>query len=71
MYYYQAKVEQVTFDEKSGKEKKTKLNYIVEGAVSIEDATAITHEFMKGSMSDYEILDVVQKKNIMDVIRKK
>lgn len=64
--YFGVKVSFVTLDEKSGKEKKCPFYYVVH-ATSVEAATDTLYEFMKGTVSDYEINNVVETK-IADII---
>lgn len=63
--WYRIKVQFMTLDEKSGKEKKEAHVYLVKGA-STEDATKNMHERMKGAMVDYTI-HTVSETQYMDV----
>ena len=63
--WYKVKVAFITIDEKTEKEKRQKFTYLVQ-ASSSENALANTNECFKGSMSDYEIVDVNETK-ILDV----
>ena len=63
--YYKVKVFYITLDEKSGAEKKTAVQMLVQ-ANDIEDAIAILKEGMKGTMSDYTIASVTESP-IMDI----
>lgn len=63
--WYKVKVAFITIDEKTEKEKHQKFTYLVQ-ASSSENALANTKECFKGSMSDYEIVDVNETK-ILDV----
>ena len=63
--WYKVKVAFITIDEKTEKEKRQKFTYLVQ-ASSSENAIANTNECFKGSMSDYEIVDVNETK-ILDV----
>ena len=63
--WYRIKVQFMTLDEKSGKEKKGAHVYLVKGA-STEDATKNMHERMKGEMVDYTI-HTVSETQYMDV----
>lgn len=64
--WYRVKVSLITLDEKSGREKRTALNLLV-NACSVNAAHDVTVEHMKGCMSDYEIGNIDETK-IMDVI---
>lgn len=63
--WYNVKLTYITLDDKSGKEKKTNQHILVK-CFSSSDAIKLTHEYMKGSISDYEISAVVET-DIMDV----
>lgn len=63
--WYKLKVAFITLDEKSGKEKKAYQNMLVQSC-STNDAEKDLNEFMKGTMSDYEIAEVVETQ-VMDV----
>ena len=63
--WYKVKVAFITIDEKTEKGKRQKFTYLVQ-ASSSENALANTNECFKGSMSDYEIVDVNETK-ILDV----
>lgn len=63
--WYKLKVAFITLDEKSGKEKKKYSNVLVQSR-STNDAEKDLHEFMKGTLSTYEIAEVVETK-VMDV----
>lgn len=64
--WYRVKVSLITLDEKSGREKRTALNLLV-NACSVNAAHDITVEHMKGCMSDYEIGNIDETK-IIDVL---
>lgn len=64
--WYRVKVSLITLDEKSGREKRTALNLLV-NACSVNAAHDVTVEHMKGCMSDYKIGSIDEAK-IMDVI---
>lgn len=64
--WYRVKVSLITLGEKSGREKRTALNLLV-NACSVNAAHDVTVEHMKGCMSDYEIGNIDETK-IMDVI---
>ena len=64
--WYRVKVSLITLDEKSGREKRTALNLLV-NACSVNAAHDLTVEHLKGCMSDYEIGNVDETK-ILDVI---
>lgn len=63
--WYKAKLKFVTIDEKTGKEKKTAVYYLVH-AGSFEDARKNIDEVMGGTMIDY-VIDTVGETKIMDV----
>lgn len=63
--YYMVKVNFITLDEKSGKEKKTSSLILVQ-ASDFEDALKKFNEGMKGTMADYEI-GLIAETLIMDV----
>ena len=62
--YYNCKVNYITLDEKSGAEKKTPAQILVQ-AESTDDASARLTQAMKGSMADYQVASIVETK-IMD-----
>lgn len=63
--WYKARLAFITLDEKSGCEKKTSTNVLVQAA-STDDAVKKLHEGMKGTMADYQIASVTETA-IMDV----
>lgn len=63
--YYKAKLHFITIDEKTEKEKKSVVNYLVEGC-SLESARKNIDEVMSKTMIDYRIA-AVSETNIMDV----
>lgn len=63
--FFKIKLAFVTLDEKSGKEKKTNQNVLVQ-ASDLRDSIARLDEGMKGSVMDYIIVSV-QETPIMDV----
>lgn len=63
--YYKVVVAFITLDEKSGAERKTKVSMLAQ-ASSVEEANEVIKEGMKGSMADYEIVEVKETK-IMDI----
>ena len=66
--YYKVKLAFITIDEKTQKEKKSKVTYLVQ-ANSLEQARKNTEEVMKGTMIDYEFVSVTETK-ILDVFEK-
>ncbi len=66
--YYRVKLAFITIDEKTQKEKKSKVTYLVQ-ANSLEQARKNTEEVMHGTMIDYEFVSVTETK-IMDVFEK-
>lgn len=67
--WFRAKLVFITLDEKSGKEKKTSQNVLIQAA-DLRKAIARLDEGMKGSMMDYTIASVTETA-IMDVYRYK
>lgn len=63
--FFKVKLAFITLDEKSGKEKKTNQNMLVQ-ASDLRDSIARLDEGMKGSQMDYTIV-CVQETMIMDV----
>lgn len=63
--YYMVKVNFISFDENSGKEKKTTAQILVQ-ASDLEDALTKFNEGMKGTMADYSIASISETL-IMDV----
>lgn len=67
--WFKAKLMFITIDEKSGKEKKQAVHFIVR-ASDIDNAHRVVVEHMKGSVMDYEIATLDETK-IMDLFRYK
>lgn len=65
--WYRVKVNYITLDEKTGKEKKAP-KYLLVQAKDIDNARAMTNEFMKDSMVDWNC-EAVQETKIMDVFQ--
>lgn len=63
--WFKCKLMFITFDEKSGNEKTTATNMLVQAA-DLRDAIKKLDEGMKGTMADYQIASVSETK-IMDV----
>lgn len=63
--YYMVKVNFITLDEKSGVEKKSASNILVQ-ASDFEDAVEKFNARMKGTMADYEIASIAETP-LMDV----
>jgi small-conductance mechanosensitive channel len=63
--YYRIKVLFITLDEKSGTEKKTAAQMLVQ-ASNLKESIAVLEEGMKGSMADYTIASVAETM-ILDV----
>lgn len=63
--FFRAKLAFITLDEKSGKEKKTTQNVLIQ-ASDLRDSIKRLDEGMKGSMMDYTIVSVTETA-IMDV----
>lgn len=68
-YWFKCKVNFITLDEKTGKESK-KGCYMLVLASSTEDAGVKLKEFMKGTVSDYQITSVSET-NVYDVFLNK
>lgn len=67
--WFKAKLNFISIDEKSGKEKKQEVHFIVR-ATDINNAHICVVEHMKGSMMDYEIT-TLDETTIMDLFRYK
>lgn len=67
--WFKAKLMFITFDEKTGKEKKQAVHFIVR-ATDINNAHAVVIDRLKGSMVDFEIATLDETK-IMDIFRYK
>ena len=67
--FYKTSICLITLDEKSGKEKKTKVPYLVQ-ATSLEQALENLKSFMKGSLCDYSTFEG-KETNIIDVVTPK
>lgn len=67
--YYRVKLAFITIDERTQKEKKSKITYLVQ-ANSLDQARKNTEEVMKGTMIDYEFVSVTETK-ILDVLEQK
>lgn len=67
--WYKSKLQFITIDERSAKEKKTSVYYLVEGC-SLENARKNIDEVMGGTMIDYTI-SAVSETSIMDVFEYK
>lgn len=63
--YYRVKLDFITVDERTQKEKKSKVPYLVQ-AGSLEQARKNTEEVMNGTTIDYEFVSVTETK-ILDV----
>lgn len=60
-FFYKARLNYITLDEKSGKEKKQGVNFLVI-ATDLEDAKNVIVESMKESMIDYTIQKIEETK---------
>lgn len=67
--WYAVRLKLITLNEKKGVEKGKKLDYLIQ-ASDLNDAKERTHEMMKGTMSDYEIIGI-KETAIMDVFQYK
>jgi hypothetical protein len=65
--FFLVKVEFETVNEATGKPKKIKTQYLVD-AMTCTEAEARTHQYLKGTVLDYEIVSAV-KSPIEDVIK--
>lgn len=65
--YFKCKLYFITIDEKSGAEKKTATNILVQAA-DLRDAVKKLDEGMKGTMADYVIASVAET-DVMDVYK--
>ena len=63
--YYRVKLSFITIDERTQKEKKSKVTYLVQ-ANSLEQARMNIADVMNGTMIDYTIVSIVETK-ILDV----
>ncbi len=63
--HYLVKVQYVTQDESSGKEKLTTVPYLIQGK-TLQGAIKTVEEFMTGTMSDWQIASIAVT-NILDV----
>lgn len=63
--YYRVKLDFITVNERTQKEKKLKVTYLVQ-AGSLEQARKNTEEVMNGTTIDYELVSVTETK-ILDV----
>ena len=64
--YFKCKLNFITLDEKSGKEKKTAV-YMLVDAETLDKAKALLVEYMKGAMADYSI-EKIEETKLMAVI---
>ena len=60
--FYRVKINMITIDEKTNKQKKTPLFLLVRADNINEARKAVDDEYMKGTMTDYEISSVVETK---------
>lgn len=63
--WFKAKLQFITLDEKSGKEKRSTVNYLVQGA-TLQSALKNVNEVMGTTMVDYVVASLSETK-IMDV----
>ena len=63
--WYAVRINFITLDERSGKEKKTKAEYLVQ-ATEINESRTSFLDAMKGTLADYEIVSI-KETPIMDV----
>ena len=67
--WYKCKLQFITIDEKTGKEKKSAVHYLVQGS-SLENAKNSMVKFMSTSSIDYEFVEI-KETPIMDVFKYK
>ena len=67
--WYKSKLQFITIDEKTEKEKRTTVNYLVQG-YSLENARKNIDEVMGSTMIDY-VISAVSETNIVDVFEYK
>jgi len=67
--YFKAKLAFITINEKTEKEKRTAVTYLIH-AQTFDGAVKAIHEVMGGTMIDYVVLSVAET-NIMDVFEYK
>lgn len=60
--FYRVKINMITIDEKTDKQKKTPMYLLVRADNINEARKAVDDEYMKGTMVDYEISSVVETK---------
>ena len=60
--FYRVKINMITIDEKTDKQKKTPMFLLVRADNINEARKAVDDEYMKGTMVDYEISSVVETK---------
>lgn len=60
--FYRVKINMITIDEKTDKQKKTPMFLLVRADNINEARKAVDDEYMKGTMIDYEISSVVETK---------
>ena len=60
--FYRVKINMITIDEKTDKQRKTPLFLLVRADNINEARKAVDDEYMKGTMTDYEISSVVETK---------
>lgn len=65
--FFLVRVEFESINEQTGKPKKIKAQYLVD-SMTCTEAEARTHQYLKGTVLDYEIVSAV-KSPIEDVIR--
>lgn len=68
-YWYKSKVQFLSFDENSGKEKRSNVYYLVEG-VTLENARCNIDKVLEGTMNDY-VISSVSETQILDVFEHK
>ncbi len=67
--YYKAKLQFITIDEKTEKEKRSNVTYLVQAA-TLDGAVKNINEVMNGTMIDYEKSNIAETK-VMDVFEYK
>lgn len=66
-WYFRVKCIFIIYDEEKGKEKRVKVPYLIKSG-SVKQAEASFNEFMKGTMSDYEIAGI-ESTQVDDVLK--
>jgi uncharacterized membrane protein YvbJ len=65
--YYRVKVSFIALDEKTGSERKTKADMLVQ-ASGLKEAIAVTEAGMKGTLADY-VIESISETTLLDVFK--